>query len=144
MEHQTQPPSIAILSNTTRQLILNIKIHGMFLQDTTIGGKTYQRILIPQEITTEKTQLTRPFFFDRIYPNPTKGMIKIRFNSPDERKITIKLYDVCGCLVHKDLIKSRLGMNEVLIRPEGLSAGIYFVRLEVENYGQMEKIILFK
>lgn len=35
-------------------------------------------------------------------------------------------------------------MNEVLIRPEGLSAGIYFVRLEVENYGQMEKIILFK
>ncbi|MEO0136910.1 MAG: hypothetical protein ABIL40_00250 [candidate division WOR-3 bacterium] len=74
-------PSIAILSNTTRELILNIKIHGMFLQDTTIGGKTYQRILIPQEITTEKTQLTRPFFFDRIYPNPTKGMIRLRFSS---------------------------------------------------------------
>ncbi|MEO0216490.1 MAG: C25 family cysteine peptidase [candidate division WOR-3 bacterium] len=91
-----------------------------------------------------EAQLTSPFYFDRIYPNPTKGMIKIRFNSPDERKITIKLYDVCGRLVHKDLIKSRLGMNEVLIRPEGLSAGIYFVRLEVENYGQMAKIILFK
>lgn len=87
----------------------------------------------------------RPFFFERIYPNPTKGMIRLRFNSPDERKITIKVYDVCGRLVYQqDIRKSKIGMNEVLIKPEGLSAGVYFVRFEVGDYKETEKVILLR
>ncbi|MEO0190374.1 MAG: T9SS type A sorting domain-containing protein, partial [candidate division WOR-3 bacterium] len=93
----------------------------------------------------EEAQLTRPFYFDRIYPNPTKGILRIRFNSPDNRKITIKLYDVCGRLVHsQEIIKSKIGMNEVLIKPDGLSAGVYFVRLETNGYQKVEKAILLK
>ncbi|MGQ9702259.1 MAG: hypothetical protein ACUVQT_07380, partial [bacterium] len=62
-------------------------------------------------------QISRPFFFENIYPNPTKGMIRLRFNSPDERKITIKLYDVCARLVYQeDITKSKIGMNEILIK----------------------------
>ncbi len=90
-----------------------------------------------------EAQLIKPFFFDRIYPNPTKGMIRIRFNSPDERKITIKIYDVTGWLVHSQgIIKSKIGINEVLIKPAGLSAGVYFVKLETDDYQKVEKTIL--
>ncbi|MEO0182131.1 MAG: hypothetical protein ABIL40_01480 [candidate division WOR-3 bacterium] len=39
-------------------------------------------------------QLSKQFYLDKIYPNLTKGMIRLRFNSPDNRKIIIKLYDV--------------------------------------------------
>ncbi|MGQ9702882.1 MAG: T9SS type A sorting domain-containing protein, partial [bacterium] len=78
-------------------------------------------------------------------PNPAQRMIKIRFNSPDERKITIKLYDVCGRLVHQeDITKSKIGMNEILIKQEGLSAGVYFVRIETIGYEKTEKAILLK
>ncbi|MEO0142837.1 MAG: PEGA domain-containing protein [candidate division WOR-3 bacterium] len=33
-------------------------------------------------------------------------------------------------------------MNELLITPKNLSAGIYFVRLESEGYDKVEKAIL--
>jgi hypothetical protein len=80
-----------------------------------------------------------------MYPNPAKGLLKIRFNSPDERKITIKLYDVCGRLRHREnLLKSRIGMNEVLVKPECLSGGVYFVRLEAEGYARVEKVIFLR
>ena len=92
-----------------------------------------------------ETQITMPFFMERLYPNPTKGMIRIRFNSPDERKITIKLYDVTGRLVHQqNIIKSKIGINEVLIKPVGFACGIYFVRLETAGYERIEKAILLK
>ncbi|MGB9721753.1 MAG: T9SS type A sorting domain-containing protein [bacterium] len=90
-------------------------------------------------------QITEPFFLERVSPNPAKGILRIKFNSPDNHSITIKLYDVCGRLVHKEnIIKSKIGMNEILIRPEGLSAGVYFVRLEIEGYEKIEKAILLK
>ncbi|MGQ9701628.1 MAG: T9SS type A sorting domain-containing protein, partial [bacterium] len=91
-----------------------------------------------------EAQLLRPFYMERLYPNPTKGMIRLRFNSPDERKITIKLYDVCGRCVDEKGVKSKVGMNEVLIRSEGLSAGVYFVRLETKGYSKTEKAILLR
>ncbi len=93
----------------------------------------------------EEAQIAKPFYFDKIYPNPTKGILKIRYNSPDNRKITIKLYDLCGRLVYKQNIpKSNIGMNELLITPKNLSAGVYFVRLESEGYERIEKTVLLK
>ena len=92
-----------------------------------------------------EAQITRPFFMERLYPNPAKGILRIRCNSPDNRKITIKLYDVAGRLVQKEcVLKSKIGMNEVVIKPKGLSAGVYFVRLETEGYNKTEKAVLIR
>ena len=78
-----------------------------------------------------------------IYQNPAKGIIKIQFNSPDERMIMIKLYDVSGRLVdEQNISKSKIGRNEVLIRPKG--CGIYFVFFETEDYKKIEKVVLLK
>ncbi len=92
-----------------------------------------------------EAQITKPFFFDRIYPNPAKGILRIRFNSPDTRKVSIKIYDVCGRLVlREDIIKSKIGMNEILVGTRDLSAGVYFVRLETEGYDRVEKAVLLR
>ncbi|MGQ9663855.1 MAG: T9SS type A sorting domain-containing protein [bacterium] len=93
----------------------------------------------------EETSISRPFSFERIYPNPTKGFLKIRFSSPDERKVIVKLYDISGRLVQKEkLCKVKIGSNEILLRPKGLSSGIYFVQLETDNYQKIEKIIYLR
>ncbi len=87
----------------------------------------------------------RPFIFDNVYPNPTKGVLKIKFNSPDERKVTIKMYDVVGRLAETIFDgKAKIGMNEFLIMPKELSVGVYFVRLKTEGYTKTEKVILFR
>ncbi len=93
----------------------------------------------------EETQLAKPFYFDRIYPNPTKGMIRIRFNSPDARRVSIKLYDVCGRLVYsRDIKESQTGINELLITTKSLPAGIYFARLDTEGYDKIEKVAFLR
>lgn len=90
-------------------------------------------------------QPIKRFFFESMYPNPTKGSLKIRFNSPDERIVTVKMYDVVGRLAETIFNgKAKIGMNEFLIMPKELSAGIYFVRLETSGYEKTEKIILLQ
>ena len=90
-------------------------------------------------------QPIKRFFFENMYPNPTKGILKIRFNSPDERKVTVKMYDVVGRLAETIFDgKAKIGMNEFLIMPKDLAAGVYFVRLETSGYEKTEKIILLQ
>ncbi len=93
----------------------------------------------------EEYRLSQIDYGLEIRPNPAKGILKIRFNSPNERKVTIKLYDVCGRLVHQEnLLRSKIGMNEVLIKPEGLSVGVYFVNLESVDYKKIAKVIFIR
>ncbi|MGB9721474.1 MAG: T9SS type A sorting domain-containing protein [bacterium] len=85
------------------------------------------------------------FLFERIYPNPAKGSIKVRFNTPNFQPIILKLYDVAGRLVQKvDFIPNRIGDNEITFGLNGLPSGIYFVRLETENYNKFEKVIIVR
>jgi hypothetical protein len=80
-----------------------------------------------------------------MYPNPAKGLLKIRFNSPDERKVSVKVYDVLGRLAKRVFDgPARIGMNEFLINPKDFSAGVYFVRLEAEGYAMVEKVIFLR
>jgi len=79
-----------------------------------------------------------------IYPNPAKGLLRIRFNSPDERTVKIKLYDVCGRLVHKENItKTVIGMNEVSIK-QSLSSGVYFVQVESGDFKEVKKAVMVR
>lgn len=91
------------------------------------------------------SQVLRRFLFEQMYPNPAKGFLKIRFTSPDERKVSVKIYDVVGRLAEKVFVgKAKVGVNEFLIMPKELSSGIYFVRVEANDYERTEKIILLR
>lgn len=89
--------------------------------------------------------IMRPFFFKKVSPNPTKRIVKICFNSPDERFVSIKLYDVVGRTI-KTIFndKAKIGINECLISSKDLSAGVYFIKIETEDYRNVEKVIFLK
>jgi len=95
--------------------------------------------------SSDEQVFMRPFFFDNLYPNPTKGMLKIKFSSPDERKVSVKMYDVVGSVVKTVFNgKAKFGLNEFLIMPEDLAAGVYFVRLETQGYEKTKKVIFLR
>jgi hypothetical protein len=80
-----------------------------------------------------------------MYPNPSQNIFKIKFNSPDEYKVTVKIYDVAGELVEKIFDgKAKIGLNEFSVALKDLSAGIYFVKIETTGYSKTEKVILLK
>ena len=72
-------------------------------------------------------------------------MIRIRFNSPDKRRVSLKVYDVVGMLASIVFEgKAGIGMNEFLIKPKDFASGVYFVRLETEGYTKTEKAVFLK
>jgi len=72
-------------------------------------------------------------------------ILKICFNSLDNRRVVIKLYDVCGRLVQREnFVTKKIGENDFTFKLDWLPAGIYFVRLEAEDYNKFEKIVIVR
>ncbi|MEO0225556.1 MAG: T9SS type A sorting domain-containing protein, partial [candidate division WOR-3 bacterium] len=68
------------------------------------------------------------FFFGPVYPNPVKGMLKIRYGLNRPIKVKISVYNVLGRLVKrlKDKVEPA-GCYEIAWDTEKLPQGVYFV-----------------
>ena len=89
----------------------------------------------------EKEEITS-FAFEKLYPNPCKDVLKLKYNSPDTRNVSIKLYDKAGRLVEKVFDgNAKIGLNEISYTSKNISSGIYFVRLETEKKNITEKVL---
>jgi|GEM_PF-1500589 len=101
---------------------------------------------------SNETMHVSSLFFQGLYPNPAKGDLKVKFNSPDEREVTVKLYDVTGRLINEIFNgKLKVGTNEIPIRYKKLAAGVYFIRIvadpvvgEVGKDIITEKVVMLK
>ncbi|MCK8143138.1 endonuclease [Flavobacterium sp. I-SCBP12n] len=71
-----------------------------------------------------------------IYPNPSKGTIKIKFEDANE-KHTIQIFTILGQKVYDKTLK-----NSPLSTVENLQTGIYFVKITNENTTVTKKIIV--
>ena len=64
-----------------------------------------------------------------VYPNPTRGVIKLVFGSFDNEEMRFRLYDINGVLLQDKKIESR----ETEISMENLSSSIYFLKVIINN-----------
>ena len=91
----------------------------------------------------DEVPMAMPFAFDKIQQNPTREILRLKFTSPDERRVTVTIYDIAGRVVKKAYDgQSTVGDNEIAIRVNDLSAGVYFVRAQADTYTLNEKVIL--
>lgn len=81
----------------------------------------------------------------RITPNPAHSTFSIQFYSVAEDNVTTQLYDVAGRLVSTLFVGiAKIGLNEFLIEPVDVPAGIYFVLLETLGHKKSEKVVLLR
>ncbi len=82
----------------------------------------------------------------KTYPNPFNPVVNIEFNLPSPTKVSLKVYDIGGNLV-KSLIENK-GMKEGSYRYKlngsKLSSGVYFIKLEGNNFNLVKKVVLMK
>jgi hypothetical protein len=84
----------------------------------TIGG-----VAKPNEINSnEASSFT-------IYPNPTKGIVNIEFNSTENSKTTIKIFDFTGRIMKQMQIESVVGINKQTIDLTDFSNGAYLIQI---------------
>lgn len=74
------------------------------------------------------------------YPNPFSGETEIAFNLPEEAKVKITIYNVCGetILTPAEGVYQR-GIHTV--RVPGLPSGVYFCRMSAGGYSNVKKMI---
>ncbi|MCP4632737.1 MAG: T9SS type A sorting domain-containing protein, partial [candidate division Zixibacteria bacterium] len=79
------------------------------------------------------------------FPNPFNSSTTIRFNIPNQSKVSIEIYDILGRKVDtvcKGLFVS--GNHKVIWEAEDFSSGIYFYRLSTNEESAASKMILIK
>jgi len=79
------------------------------------------------------------------YPNPFNPITTIVYSIPERSNVTLKIFDILGrevaTLINEE--KSR-GEYSVFFDGSNLSSGIYFYRLQAEEYNFTKKLILLK
>ena len=64
-----------------------------------------------------------------LFPNPMKTISEIRFYSEVNAETAIEIYNMAGILVKKLTLETTTGNNSVDINRNGLSSGLYFIKI---------------
>lgn len=85
------------------------------------------------------------FRLNQNYPNPFNPSTKISFQLADDSQVSIKVYNVLGQLV-STLLDENLaaGSYEREFNAANFNSGVYFYKMETENFSDVKKMILAK
>ena len=64
-----------------------------------------------------------------LFPNPMKTVSEIRFYSEVNAETAIEIYNMAGILVKKLTLETSIGNNSVDINRNGLSSGLYIIKI---------------
>ncbi len=81
----------------------------------------------------------------RVNPNPFNPSTVARYQIPDARYVSLRVYDTAGRLVAA-LVDGwkEAGTHEAAFDGSGLSSGLYFAELKGGDYHQVQKVVLMK
>ena len=94
-----------------------------------------------------EAQVGNPQFFSlsQNYPNPFNPSTKIQYQIPSSSRISLKVYDVIGNEVATLVDEYKpAGNYEIEFGAENLSSGIYFYKLQTNNFFESKKMILLR
>ena len=85
------------------------------------------------------------YSLDQNYPNPFNPSTNIRYSIIKTAKVTLKVYDILGREV-KSLINTvqAPGKYTITFNAQDLASGVYFYRLNTENFIATKKLLLLK
>ena len=91
------------------------------------------------------SSISNSYHLSTNYPNPFNAITRIDFSIPIDQFINIKVYDILGIEI-TTLINDNLSVGNHSIQwdASNYSSGVYFVKLECENYYNMRKMLLLK
>ena len=92
-------------------------------------------------------QMQNPTQFEvgSAYPNPFNGMTTIPFTLLESGDVSVEVYDLLGRQLISERVSSMTsGSHQYRLRTEGLSSGVYLVRIENSGLHHIQKVTLLK
>lgn len=102
---------------------------------------------LPNTLTDveENGTIITEFNLQQNYPNPFNPSTTIKFSIPASGFVTLKIYDILGKEVSTLVNENKTsGVYQVSFNAAGLSSGVYFYELKMENFVSVKKLILTK
>jgi hypothetical protein len=143
------------INSTDNQYLPYISPDGKYLFYTKQGdmwwvdSKVVSR-LKPIGINKENEIIPKNFELFQNYPNPFNPSTKIRFDISKNSFVTLRVYDILGKEI-AILIKEKLNAGEYEIpfsinrySNSRLTSGVYFYRIEADDFVSIKKMILLK
>ncbi len=85
------------------------------------------------------------YALDQNYPNPFNPTTVIEYSLPNQKPVTLKIYNVIGQEV-RTLVNQVQAAGKYRVKFEGASvaSGVYFYKLEAGEFSQVKKMLLLK
>ena len=133
-------PNVAVIKFTIDSSLVDNKLHQ--------GSKWYIDYLVFGALSDMNDIVNAPsnFILYPNFPNPFNPNTTILFALPQQNNVSLKIYNVLGELV-VELINDQLyeeGYHEVLFDGSLLSSGVYFYKIQVGEFLQINKMLLLK
>ena len=97
------------------------------------------------EPTTNIKQIQPAFGELLIYPNPTSGIINLRFSNAKRTNVKIELFDINGSLV-STIMNTVLapGLYQTIYEPERIDNGLYIIKITTDKGFSNSKVSIIK
>jgi tetratricopeptide (TPR) repeat protein len=108
--------------------------------------KVFGTINKNSEANKTQTLIPNSYSLSQNYPNPFNPITKINFDLSHEGKVKLIVYDLLGREIQK-LVNNEFraaGRHLMEFNGNNLSSGVYFYRLEVNDFVQTRRMILVK
>lgn len=139
-----RPISSIAADPTLRFDFSNAQIYLSYYEGTSGGAKVFKRTF-PIGIQQISSEVPNGFSLSQNYPNPFNPVTKINFNILKASDVNITVFDVLGrhitTLVNKKL---SAGTYETDWNAVNMPGGVYFYRIESEDFAETKKMILVK
>ncbi len=93
----------------------------------------------------DKSEIPPAFELEQNYPNPFNPVTSIKYKVANNKKVTLRIYDILGNEV-ASLVDNYQSAGEYEISFDGsdFSSGIYYYKLIAGNFSQTKKMLLLK
>ena len=98
-----------------------------------------ERLRVQVEEVPEEAVLRKP------YPNPASGQATLEYVLPEEREVTLEVYDVLG---RRGAIltegKKEAGVHRAALEAGPLPSGTYFVRMQAGGFHETRRVVILR
>jgi len=97
------------------------------------------------ELTLGGSEIPTTYALEQNYPNPFNPTTTINYQLPSDGIVTLKIYDALGREVKTLVNEVKLkGKYTVTFNASGFASGVYFYRINVNDYTATKKLMLLK
>ncbi len=123
----------------------NAILRAVYSNDTDLEYSRSQKFGIKPS-ATDVQEDNANFTVGAAYPNPFVTETSVEFNLPQEEAVTIELYSTTGAMVSTVLENAPMksGSNNVRIKSNGLTQGVYFVKITAGTKSVIREVVLGK